>query len=188
MKTKRKFAHELYPHPGEYEVQPLHKAVPYLYAIAIGMSTHGTDWFDLWRLEHKDTEPEREPLTRRLTVARTVEMIMARSAALHADALLQGLAGAEAWQWAEERLTDETGEIVYDRAMHYGIPVDQIKPYFVVAEPNHHDHCSEPDARGWRTATRTDGKESECAECCDPDPVVAEDLFGQPSEEPEARA
>ena len=32
MRTKRRYAHELYPHAGEYEVRPLAVEVPYLYA------------------------------------------------------------------------------------------------------------------------------------------------------------
>lgn len=149
-RTIRRFAHELYPHPDEWEVQPLAEAVPYLYARAIGLSVHGTDWFGA---------------EFRLAVARAMEMIAARSAALHADALLQGLAGTEAWEWAESRAADESGEWVHDRAVHYGVPVDQIKPYPVIDEPDHHDHYDEPDARGWRTVNRVDGKESECPDC-----------------------
>lgn len=169
MRTKRRYAHELYPHPGEYEVQPLDQAVPYLYARAIGLSIWGTDWFalgctdDARRDEHGQVRPEF-----RLTVERTHRLLMARSAALHADALLQGLGGAEAWEWAEERACDEAGEIVYDRAVHYGVPVDRIKPYPVLAEPDHHDHHGEPDARGWREVTRVEGRESECPDCCEP--------------------
>lgn len=164
-RTIRRFAHELYPHPGEWEIQPLAQAVPYLYARAVGLNVHGTDWFDLWRPEHKQTEPERAELTIRLTTARTLEMVAARSAALHADALLQGLSGSEAWEWAESRAADETGEWVYERAVFYGVPVEQIKPYPVLAERDQHDHLDDPDARGWRTVHRIDGKESECPDC-----------------------
>ncbi|MGH1563068.1 hypothetical protein [Mumia sp. DW29H23] len=167
-RTKRRFAHELYPHPGEGVVQPLAEAVPYLYALAIGFEIWGTDWHDLWRPEHKETEPDREPLSRRLAVARTLRLIDARSAALHADALLQGLTGEEAWRWAETRARDEEGGTVYDRAVHYGVPVERIKPYPVVEEPDHHNHVEEPDAHGWRISTRVVGKESECPECTEP--------------------
>lgn len=167
-RTKRRYAHELYPHPEEWEIQPLDDAVPYLYARFVGLSVFGSDWFDLWRPEHEKTEPERAPLTIRLTGARTLEMIAAKSAALHADALLQGLAGAEAWEWAEERAADETGECAYERAVHYGVPIDDIKPYPIVDEPDHHDHHDEPDARGWRTVHRIDGKESDCLDCTEP--------------------
>ena len=57
----------------------------------------------------------------------------------------------------------------HDRAKHYGVPVEKIKPYPVLDEPDRHDHYGEPDARGWRTVTRVEGRESECPECCEPD-------------------
>lgn len=182
MQTKRKYAHELYPHPEEYEVLPLHKVVPYLYSRAVGFEVWGTDWFDLWRPEHEAEDPERARLTNRLTVARTGELIHARSAALHADALLQGLKGQEAWEWAESRM-DESGECVYERAVHYGVPVHRIKPYPVLDEPDHHSHYSDMETRSG-VITRIDCKESECPDCCDPDPVIAEDLFGDATAEP----
>lgn len=182
MRTKRKFAHELYPHPAEGEVQPLHQAVPYLYAIARGMEVWETDWFDLSRPEDQEADPERANLARRLTVARTIELIYARQCALHADALLQGLAGTDAWQWAEERM-DEEGGWIYERAIHYGVPVAMIKPYYVVAEPDYHRHFDDMETRSG-VVTRVSGPESECPVCCEPDPVVSEDLFGAASEEP----
>lgn len=162
MRTKRKYAHELYPHPGEYEVRPLEVEVPYLYAMAVGMGVFETDWFDLWN------EDDATKATQRLTVERTKYLIQCRQRALLADALLQGMGGQEAWEWAESRY-DESGEIIYDRATHYGVPVEQIKPYPVVAEPDHHNHYDEPDVRGWRTVHRVEGKESECPGCCEPE-------------------
>lgn len=78
MNTKRKYAHELYPHPAEGEVRPLAVEVPYLYARAV-------------------------------------------------------------------------------------------KPYPCGPEPDQHDHLGDADARGWRTVNRVDGKESECADCCEPE-------------------
>lgn len=170
-RTKRRYAHELYPHPGELEVQPLAEAVPYIYARAVGLSVFGTDWFDLGRTpEARKDEDGNFRAEFRLANARTMEMIAARSAALHADALLQGLTGTEAWDWAESRAADESGECVYDRAAHYGVPVDDIKPYPVIDEPDHHDHYDEPDARGWRMVNRANGKESECEDCTEPTP------------------
>lgn len=56
-----------------------------------------------------------------------------------------------------------------DRAKHYGVPIDQIKPYPILDEPLNHDHYGPPDAHGWRTVTKVDGRESECPECCEPD-------------------
>lgn len=156
-RTKRRYAHELYPHPDEWEVQPLEVAVPYLYARAIGLDVHGSGW-----MESKTKEDYRA------AGDRTSLMIAARSAALHADALLQGLAGTEAWQWAEERASDETGEWIGERARHYGIDWNAIKPYLCGEEPNHHDHHDDPDAHGWRIVRRVDGKESECLGCTEP--------------------
>ena len=138
VETKRKYAHKFYPHGGEYEVRPLAIEVPYLYARAIGLRLTGTGWFDApWR----DNEWAREAST-----TRTVLLIEADSKALLADALLQGLSGDEAWEWASSRYDDE-GSWVYQRALHYG----------------------EADAHGWRNVLRAEGKESECADCCEPE-------------------
>ncbi|MFI5426086.1 hypothetical protein [Aeromicrobium sp. UC242_57] len=97
-----------------------------------------------------------------------MEMIYLRQRALLADALLQGMGGQEAWEWAESRM-DESGEWIYERAEHYGVPIEQIKPYPVVAERDRHDHHDAPDERGWQTSHRVEGKESECLECCEPE-------------------
>jgi hypothetical protein len=152
-RTKRRYAHELYPHPEEDETRTLAVDVPYLFARAVGLDVRGTGWFDL-----------REGDGRMLSVERTLNLLGTREMALIADALLQGLAGDEAWTWAQERL-DESGEWTYERAKHYGVPIDQIKHYPCGPEPEHHDHLDEPDARGWQVVNRVDGKESECAEC-----------------------
>lgn len=165
-RTIRRYAHELYPHPEEGEVHPLADAVPYLYARAVGHEVRGTDWFDLGWSRETHTVVDRAAF--RLTAERTMALIDARARALHADALFQGLTGAAAWEWAESRSCDETGEIVYDRAVHCGVPVEQIKPYPVLDEVDHHDHLDEPDVRGWRTVHRVDGKESECEACTEP--------------------
>ena len=159
MRTKRRYAHEIYPHPDECEARPLAIEVPSLYARAIGINVWGTGWFDAdWR---------NDPWAKEATNGRTNELIESRRLALHADALLQGLAGQEAWEWAETRM-DPSGEFIYERAEHYGVPIDQIKPYSCGPEPDHHDHKDPPDARGWRTVNRVTGKESECPECCEP--------------------
>lgn len=168
-RTIRRYAHELYPHPGEGVVQPLADAVPYLYARAVGLTVRGTDWFDLGRApEDRRDENGQFRAEFRLSVARTMEMIAAGSAALHADALLQGLSGEEAWMWAEERACEESGEWIWERAVHYGVPVDRIKPYPIITEPDHHDHKGEPAPGGGHYINRVDGRESECEACTEP--------------------
>lgn len=157
--TKRKYAHELYPHAEDGETRPLSVEVPYLYARAIGLEVRGTGWFDI-----RGTE----------AIDRTNALIDARKVAFLADAMIQGLTGDEAWTWADERAWDETGEWAGERAAHYGVPIDSIKPYPCGPEPDHHDHLDEPDARGWRTVHRITGKESECEECTEEAPETKE--------------
>lgn len=155
-RTKRRYAHELYPHAEEWEVRLLEVEVPYLYARAIGFDVRGTGWF-------AHVQPESNN--------RTMQMINAHQAALMADAMLQGLTGQEAWAWASERMTDDGGWI-YERAMHYGVDPDRIKPYPCGPTPDHHDHLGAPDTRGWQTVTRAPGAEEDCEECTEP--VTAE--------------
>ena len=158
--TIRKYAHELYPHPPEDGVRPLSVEVPYLYARMVGLSVWGTGWGGAdWR---------NDQWAREATVSRTVLLVEARHKALLADALLQGMAGDEAWTWAEQRAADESGEIPNDRAAHYGIPFDRIKPYPCGPEPDHHSHYGEPDARGWCIGTTIKVPESECPDCTEP--------------------
>lgn len=159
--TKRKYAHELYPHADEYETRPLSVEVPYLYAHAIGFDIGGTSW--------SEVEP------RSIGGDRVMYLMAARRAAFLADALLQGLTGDEAWKWADERASDETGEWVGERSEVYGVPYYDIKPYPCGPERGHHDHMDEPDARGWRTVHRIKGKESECDECTEPAPTETGD-------------
>ena len=150
-RTKRRYAHELYPHAGEWEVRPLAVEVPYLYARMAGLSLFGTSWTQV------------EP--RVAAGERTMQYIAAAEVALLADALAQGLTGDEAWRWAAERVTEDL-EMAYERAAHYGVPLDRIKPYPCGPEPEHHDHLDEPDPRrGWRTVTRVEGRESDCPDC-----------------------
>jgi len=153
-RTKRRYAHELYPHADEWETRPLAVEVPYLYARSIGFDMWGTGWFNA---EHKERN------------ARTYDLINAQQLALMADAMLQGLTGQEAWAWASERMTDD-GEFVYDRARNYGVDPDLIKPYPCGPTPDHHDHVAAPDPRGWRTVTRAPGPEDACEECTEPIP------------------
>lgn len=158
MQTKRKFAHELYPHAEEGQTRPLAVEVPYLYAMATGLNVWGTDWFDLTG----GTDDQR-----RLAHRRIDSMVAARHKALIADALLQGLSGDEAWSWADSRAWDESGEWVAERAEHYGIDYSAIKPYPILSEPDEHQHLVLDDRLGHITK-RVSGKESECAECCEP--------------------
>lgn len=163
-RTIRRYAHELYPHPGEREIQPLADAVPYLYARAVGHEVWGTDWHDLgWDRDRREVI---DRAAFRLTSERTMALIAARSAALHADALLQGLTGEEAWTWAEERAAEESGEWIYERAVHYGVPAEKIKPYPVLAEaPTHCHYSSSGNVIGHGVVTRIDMPESECPDC-----------------------
>ena len=149
-RTKRRYAHELYPHPDEMEIRALAVEVPYLYARAIGLETSGTSWVDV------DVEA---------AVQRTAELMDARRIALLADAIHQGLAGGDAWKWVESRYWDYEGSAVWKRARHYGVPVDLIKPYQCGPEPDHHYHHGPPDERGWREAIVVREPESECVEC-----------------------
>jgi hypothetical protein len=153
-RTKRRYAHELYPHPKDGAPRPLAVDVPYLYSRAIGLEVWGTDWFN--------ASPREVP------AARTMQLLDARHIALLADALLQDMVGDEAWSWAAEMASDETGELVGDRATFYGVDCERIKPYPCGPEPSHHTHLDAPDARGWRTSHRIEGKESECVECTEP--------------------
>lgn len=153
-RTKRRYAHELYPHPEEGQVRPLAVDVPYLYALAVGYEVRGTSWFDI-----------SDPGDRRRDADRTMALLRQRELALVADAILQGLTGDEAWQWAQERADDESGEWVAERAEVYGVPYDAIKPYPCGPEPDYHDHLGERDARGWTEVFRAEGKESECEAC-----------------------
>jgi hypothetical protein len=151
-RTKRRYAHELYPHAEEWQTRLLEVEVPYLYARAIGFDVRGTGWFNT---EHKESN------------ARTYDLINSQQIALMADAMHQGLTGQAAWDWADSRMTDD-GSWVYERAMHYGVDPDRIKPYPCGPTPDHHDHLAAPDSRGWQTVTRTPGAEDDCEECTEP--------------------
>lgn len=157
MSTKRKYAHELYPHPEEDEIRPLTVEVPYLYARAIGFDIHGTNWMKLADARLREAG------------VRTHLMIAERGKALLADALLQGLSGDEAWRWAEERNNPEGAEWVWQQAVHYGVDPDLIKPYECGGEPEKHDHYEPMPGSTWKRVIVIDGKESECADCCEPD-------------------
>lgn len=156
-RTKRRYAHELYPHAEEDEARSLEVEVPYLYARAIGFEVSGTGWFDV------------EP--RSVAGDRTMELLEVRHMALLADALLQGLAGQQAWEWAALRANEESGEWIGERAEHYGVDWTAIKPYPCGPEPERHQHLGEPDTRGFRRVTLIAGRESECVDCTEPQPI-----------------
>lgn len=162
-RTKRRYAHELYPHAAERETRALAAEVPYLYARAVGFELEGTGWMQAQR--------PREASNR---VAHWAELTRT---ALLADALHQGLAGDEAWKWADVRIGDDMGWL-YERATHYGVPCDDIKPYPCGPEPDQHQHLGESDSRGWRRVTYVEGKESECPECTEPDDSAVGDADG----------
>lgn len=152
-RTKRRYAHELYPHAGEWETRALEVEVPYLYSRAIGFDVGGTGWFS--KAEPKEM------------ATRTHHLLDARLIALMADAMLQGLTGQDAWAWAHERMTDDASW-VYERAEHYGVDPETIKPYPCGPDPDHHEHLAAADSRGWRTVTRVPGREEDCEECTEP--------------------
>lgn len=152
-RTKRRYAHELYPHAGEWETRPLAVEVPYLYAMMVGLTVQGTGWFT--------AEP------RSLAGERTMHYLNAARIALMADAMAQGLTGDVAWTWANERVTDDM-EVAYERADHYGVPLDRIKPYPCGPEPDHHSHYRPVPGTSWREVLRQDGPESACDECTEP--------------------
>lgn len=155
-RTRRRFAHELYPEPGDGA--SLEESARYWLARASGLNVWGTDWLDLMDAPN--------PLSRKLAWMRAEVLVRTRHIALLADVLASGLTGQEAWTEAAEMASDETGEIVWDRAVAHGIDPDRIKPYPVVAEPDHHRHWTPRDPRGVRVLIGTiDGKESECPDC-----------------------
>lgn len=163
-RTKRRYAHELYPHPAEEgEIRDLAVEVPYLYARAQGLEVGGTGWYDM-------LHPDQPEDTRRLAAERTTEMVQAAHLALLADALLQGLSGQEAWDWAEARSAgDVIGEWVWERGTHYGVDLARIKPYPCGPERKTHEHmASTGDVMGYGLVTRIDCPESECPQCTEP--------------------
>ena len=156
-RTKRRYAHELYPHAEEGETRPLEVEVPYRLARAIGLQLEGTSW--------TTADPE-------TTGQRVMEMINETRIALLAVALHESLSGDEAWTYADEALCDEMWQL-FVACKKYDVPVDQIKPYPCGPEPDHHDHLDTPDARGWQIVHWIDGRESDCPECTEevPDEV-----------------
>jgi len=160
-RTKRRYAHELYPAGDEWEVRPLAVEVPRLYARAMGFEVDGTGWYDLL-----SGSPEES----RQAGNRTLQLVDLRHIAFLADALAQDLVGDEAWAWAEEHARDESGELAWERAEHYGVRPQQIKPYPCGPEPDHHDHFTNQEER-YGVVTRVDGPESACLLCTEEVPA-----------------
>lgn len=156
-RTIRRYAHELYPHPDDWEVRPLAVDVRYALAQAIGTKIE-REWHDLI-----DAGGE----SARLAADRTMYHLARCEIALLAVALHEGLGGEDVWEFAQERASDEVDTIVWEYAVKYGIDPDAIKPYAIRSEPDSHQHWAPRDERGWRTLLehRVEGKESECAVC-----------------------
>ena len=151
-RTIRRYAHEIYPHAALDEIRPLAAEVPYLYARAIGLEVVGTGWVD------------EDPAA---STARTGLLVAARELAFLADALHQGLTGDEAWTWVAEHASDETGELVWDRAEHYGVDGYAIRPYLCGPEPSRHAHWTQIPG-GSRIGRYVEGRESDCEACTEP--------------------
>ncbi|MCM3521760.1 hypothetical protein [Curtobacterium sp. P97] len=164
-RTKRRYAHELFPAGDEWEVRPLAVEVPRLYARAMGFEVDGTGWYDL--LDAGSTADSRTAGNR------TLQLVDCRNIAFLADALAQGLTGDDAWTWAEEHARDESGELAWERAEHYGVRPELIKPYPCGPEPDHHDHFADMENRCGIT-TQVDGPESACPTCTEPIPAEEE--------------
>jgi hypothetical protein len=149
-RTKRRYAHELFPEGEMDTLRPVAVEATYHYARAIGFDTYGTGWFEAGSEAH---------------AGRVQQLVTERQVALLVDALAQGLTGEAGWEWAFWRAQDEAGEFIYERAVHYGIDPTAIKPYPCGAEPDHHDHRGPETVGGWPVLTQVEGKESECQEC-----------------------
>lgn len=154
-RTKRRYAHELYPHAGETETRPLDVEVPYLWARYVGFNILGTSWHEV------------EP--RSAAGARVQEWRDAGRIAALADALQRGVTGDEAWAWADGLLTDDM-EPAWERACAVlgDDVIRSIKPYPCGPEPAHHYHDGERNPRGWTPSILIRIPESVCPECTEP--------------------
>lgn len=114
MTAQQQYAHQWYPNADEGETRPLAAETPHLYARALGLDVDGTDWIQA-------------PANERMLRIGLLEA--ARRTALLADALTQGMTGDEAWQWADTRAAEESGEWIFERAQVYGVNPDMIRPY-----------------------------------------------------------
>lgn len=159
-RTKRRYAHELFPHAEEGEVRPLSVEVPYWYARMTGFRINGSGW--------QEAAPG-------VGGKRVEAFLDVTRISLLADALAQGMTGDEAWAWADERVTDDM-ECAWERAYEVlGEDVaESIKPYPCGAGSPWHEHRSEPDERGMRFITCIPIPEDECALCTEPDPDLTD--------------
>lgn len=167
-RTKRRYASEIYPYADEWEVRPLSVEVPHRYAEMVGTAALWTGWFDL-----VSTYPKGSPeasIAAQLSMSRIAQHLLSAEVACLADALSQGMTGDEAWSWAMTRVIDDM-ELAYERAAHYGIPFERIKPYPCGPEPDDHDHKGDPAPGGRHYVNRVNGKESECPDCTEPVPA-----------------
>ena len=151
-RTKRRYAHELYPHAEEGESRPLAVEVPYLYARAIGLDVTDTGWFDAGSIPRVD---------------RMNQMIDARRIATMADAIHQGLSGQAAWDWVIQH-SDPEGEWFHELASKHIEDMRSIKPYPCGPIPTKHEHWGEQMANGWSVIKMAPGPEDECDDCTEP--------------------
>lgn len=166
-RTKRRFAHELYPHPEEGEARDLAVDARYLLAMAIGTQVD-REWHDLVSEGGESA---------RLASDRTMLHLATCDIAFLAVALADGRSGQDAWDWARRARGDEYDELIYEAAERYGVDWDTIKPYPIRSEPDTHEHWTERNAHGSRTLLdyRVLGKESDCDECTEPVPSADEE-------------
>lgn len=152
LRTIRRYAHELYPEGEEGETRDLAVEVPYLLARTLGLNVWGTGFMDAGSGEH---------------AMRAAEFVITGRLALVADALLQGMSGQQAWEWADQRSGgDNLAEWAYERAVAYGIDPHRIKPYPCGPEPSTHYHkASTGNVLGEGTITSIGCPESECPDC-----------------------
>lgn len=111
-----RYAHQIEPHPSEGETLLLDRLVRYHYAQALA-----------WHLSFAETIAETIDGPR-MDYALAQYLGHSHLALLH-DALAQGLTGQEAADWASRRHHSESVEIAWERAAHYGLNPDEIRPY-----------------------------------------------------------
>lgn len=162
-RTKRRYAHELYPHPEDGEPRALAVDVRHALAMAIG-SQVGREWHDLMSEGGESA---------RIASDRTMYHLALVEVAFLAVALADGLSGQAAWDWANSARGDEVDKLLYDAAARFDVDWDAIKPYLIRSEPDTHEHWTPRNARGVKTLLeyRVPGKESDCEACTEPVPA-----------------
>lgn len=125
--SDQKYAHEIVPHPDEGESRPLGTVVRYHYAQALA-----------WHLAFAEVIRVGE-LGPRLDFALSQYLSHTHLAFLH-DALAQGLADQGAADWAAVRIHPESPELVWERAVHYGLDPDEIRAYETTREAKGDNH------------------------------------------------